>query len=100
MASDEQGPGGPFLYDAFISYRHVDRDRKWAEWLIDALERYRVPEPMQRRGIPPRLRKIFRDEDEVPASSDLNDQIKTALLLSHRGLFGLHAPLEMGRARD
>jgi hypothetical protein len=27
------------LYDAFISYRHVDRDRKWAEWLIDALER-------------------------------------------------------------
>lgn len=82
MASDEQRPGGPFLYDAFISYRHVDRDRKWAEWLIDALERYRVPEALQRRGIPPRLQKIFRDEDEVPASSDLNDQIKTALLAS------------------
>lgn len=82
MASDEQRPGGPFLYDAFISYRHVDRDRKWAEWLIDALERYRVPEALQQRGIPPRLQKIFRDEDEVPASSDLNDQIKTALLAS------------------
>lgn len=82
MASDEQRPGGPFLYDAFISYRHVDRDRKWAEWLIDALERYRVPEALQRQGIPPRLRKVFRDEDEVPASSDLNDQIKTALLAS------------------
>ena len=41
-----------------------------------------MPEALQRQGIPPRLRKIFRDEDEVPASSDLNDQIKTALLAS------------------
>jgi TIR domain/PDZ domain len=72
----------PFLYDAFISYRHVERDRKWAEWLIDALERYRVPKSLQQRGLPPRLRKIFRDEDEVPASADLNDQIKQALLAS------------------
>jgi hypothetical protein len=35
---------------------------------------------LQQRGFPPRLRKIFRDEDEVPASGDLNDQIKKALL--------------------
>ena len=72
----------PFLYDAFISYRHVDRDRKWAEWLIDALERYRVPKSLQEKGLPPRLRKVFRDEDEVPASSDLNDQIRQALAAS------------------
>jgi TIR domain len=69
-----------FLYDAFISYRHVDRDRKWAEWLIDALERYRLPKALQDKGYPARLRKIFRDEDEVPASADLNDQIKQALI--------------------
>jgi hypothetical protein len=72
----------PFLYDAFISYRHVERDRKWAAWLIDALERFRVPQALQQRGLPPRLRKIFRDEDEVPASADLNDQIRQALLAS------------------
>jgi hypothetical protein len=65
-----------FPYDAFICYRHVDRDRKGAEWLIDGLERYQVPEALQQRGFPPRL----RDEDEVPASGDLNDQIKKALL--------------------
>ena len=82
MASDEQRPTAPDLYDAFISYRHVERDRKWAEWLIDALERYRVPKKLQDKGLPPRLRKVFRDEDEVPASSDLNDQIKDALVAS------------------
>ena len=82
MADDAQRPEQPFLYDAFISYRHVDRDRKWAEWLIDALERYRVPKALQDKGSPPRLRKVFRDEDEVPASSDLNDQIREALRAS------------------
>jgi hypothetical protein len=71
-----------FLYDAFISYRHVERDRKWAEWLIDALERYRVPKALQDKGVPPRLRKVFRDEDEVPASADLNAQIEDALRAS------------------
>src|SRR5215469_11459286 len=64
---------GAFIYDAFISYRHVDRDRQWAEWLINALELYRVPKALQRQGFPTRLRKVFRDEDEIPASSDLND---------------------------
>jgi hypothetical protein len=79
MAEDAAPAETSFLYDAFISYRHVDRDRKWAEWLIAALEGYRVPKALQERGLPPRLRKIFRDEDELPSSADLNDQIKAAL---------------------
>jgi hypothetical protein len=84
MSMPENGkqPEQPFLYDAFISYRHVERDRKWAEWLIDALERFRVPKALQQRGLPSKLRKSFRDEDEVPASADLNDQIKQALVAS------------------
>src|ERR1700691_614385 len=82
MGIDEQQRDQPFLYDAFISYRHVERDRKWAEWLIEALERYRVPKALQDRGLPARLRKAFRDEDEVPASADLNDEIKQALIAS------------------
>jgi MTH538 TIR-like domain (DUF1863)/FHA domain/PDZ domain len=71
-----------FAYDAFISYRHVERDRKWAEWLIDALERYRLPKSLQEKGYPPRLGKIFHDADEAPAASDLNEQIKGALRAS------------------
>jgi hypothetical protein len=80
--ADDDNSGQTYLYDAFISYRHVERDRVWAEWLIEALEGYRVPKALQDRGLPPRLRKVFRDEDEVPASSDLNDQILQALQAS------------------
>ncbi len=79
MADDARNRDQDFKYDAFISYRHVDRDRKWAEWLIEALENFRVPAALQAKGCPPRLRKVFRDEDEVPASADLNDQIREAL---------------------
>src|SRR5262249_25909689 len=82
MPDSSDRADGPFLYDAFISYRHVDRDRKWAEWLIDALERYRVPKALQQKGLPPRLGKVFRDEDEAAAAPDLNEHIKEALRAS------------------
>jgi hypothetical protein len=81
MTDNVQSRALAFLYDAFISYRHVERDRKWAEWLIQALEDYRVPRALQEKGLPSKL-KIFRDEDEMPASSDLSDQIKSALKAS------------------
>jgi hypothetical protein len=81
MTDNVQSRALTFLYDAFISYRHVERDRKWAEWLIQALEDYRVPRTLQEKGLPSKL-KIFRDEDEMPASSDLSDQIKSALKAS------------------
>jgi YD repeat-containing protein len=80
--SDRDSARQSFVYDAFISYRHVDRDLKWAEWLIDALERYRVPKALQKRGLPKRLRKIFRDQNEFSASADINDQVKEALATS------------------
>ena len=70
---------GPYIYDAFISYRHVERDQKWASWLIEALERYRIPKALRDKGYPARLGKIFRDEDETLASADLSDQLKEAL---------------------
>ena len=36
-----------FRYAAFISYRHLENDRKWAKWLHSALERYRFPKVVQ-----------------------------------------------------
>ncbi len=50
-----------YKYSAFISYRHESQDRKWAEWLVDALETYRVPKELQKAGYPARLGKVFRD---------------------------------------
>ncbi len=66
-------------YKAFISYRHVDRDRRWAKWLIDGLETYRVPKELVASGYPTRIGTLFRDDEEIPASPDLSNQIEDAL---------------------
>ena len=73
---------GGFKYRAFISYSH--KDRAWGDWLHKALEGYRVPKhlvgtPGRDGPIAEKLFPIFRDRDELPSSSDLNDQIKVAL---------------------
>lgn len=68
-----------FEYTVFIIYRHLPEDRKWAKWLLSALETYRTPKTLQKQGLPARLGKVFRDEDEIPASSDLSSLIKNAL---------------------
>jgi YD repeat-containing protein len=69
-------------YAAFISYRHKPRDRQWALRIMAALETYRTPRPLQAEAFPARIGRLFRDEDEIPASRDLSDQIKDALLRS------------------
>ena len=67
-------------YAAFISYRHVDPDRKWAKWLHRCLETYRVPSAMVKtQGVSPRIGRVFRDEEELAASADLSQEIKAAL---------------------
>ncbi len=69
-----------YRYDAFISYRHSEPDRAWAKWLHKTLETYRVPRPLSvQHGLPSRLKRVFRDEDELPAASSLPEQIEHAL---------------------
>jgi hypothetical protein len=68
-----------YRYKAFISYRHVDRDRRWARWLIEGLETFRTPHSLLARGVPSRIGHLFRDDDEIPASSNLSAQIEEAL---------------------
>ena len=71
-----------YRYRAFISYRHVERDRQWARWLIEKLETYRTPRALVHNGAPLRIGQLFRDDDEIPASSDLSHQIEDALRAS------------------
>lgn len=80
-----------FSYDAFISYSGFRKmgeasqvDRKVAERLHKSLESYRVPRTLRkkssgRESIPRRLKKIFRDQDEVRVSSNLNESLTEAL---------------------
>ena len=75
-------PERPFRYRVFISYSHADR--VWARRLGKLLETWRVPgrlvgstTPMG--VVPPRLGPVFRDRDELPASSELGATIAAAL---------------------
>ncbi|MFL6332461.1 MAG: toll/interleukin-1 receptor domain-containing protein [Pyrinomonadaceae bacterium] len=80
-----------FTYDAFISYsgfrkpgETLEFDRKVAERLHRSLEAYRVPRALTKRthgrgSVPRRLKKIFRDRDEVHADSSLNHILTEAL---------------------
>ena len=53
FAGRESVAEGEFRYEAFISYRHVEPDRKWAMWMHTALETYRVPKKLAaERGLP------------------------------------------------
>ncbi len=72
-------------YRAFISYSHADK--AFARTLHRRLEGYRLPKHLvgsdSRFGpVPARLTPIFRDIDELPASTDLSAEIKAALAAS------------------
>ncbi len=71
-----------FRYAAFISYRHVEPDQAWAKWLHTSLETYRVPGSLLSKGLPPRLGKLFRDNEELTAVPDLGAEIEEALRAS------------------
>lgn len=64
-------------YSAFISYRHLENDRRVAEQVQTMLENYRQP-----RGVAEgkRIGRIFRDMTELPASRDLDAALQDALL--------------------
>lgn len=83
-----------FKYWAFISYSH--QDRKWGEWLHKTLESYRIPRHIigteGRDGpCPPRIVPVFRDQEELPTSSDLGTSIESALQQS-RNLIVICSP--------
>ena len=66
-------------YIAFISYRHKPLDKSAAELIQKRIESYVVPGEYQDRVGGKRLGKVFRDEDELPASSSLSNSITYAL---------------------
>ena len=68
-------------YDAFISYRHCDLDKFVAENLHKKLEAYRMPADVakKRQGMKNKIERVFRDQEELPLTSDLNDPIMSAL---------------------
>lgn len=70
-----------YKYDAFISYRHCELDKFVAENLHRILESYELPknikEKLKIEG--KTFKRVFRDQEELPLSSNLEDPILDAL---------------------
>lgn len=86
MTPDDAEPldrqDGAYAYRAFISYSHRDKDL--AQRLHRDVESYRIPSKLVGRvtgvgKVPRRLRPIFRDREELPASGDLSAELSRAL---------------------
>lgn len=68
------------VFCAFVSYRHLPADRAWALWIARGIESYRTPKRlMHERGLPHRVGRVFRDEDELSLSDSLGPEIEAAL---------------------
>jgi len=68
-----------YEYDAFISYRHAEPDLTIAKKLHHVLENYRIPKSIQEETGIKKIRRVFRDQEELPTSGNLSDDIKRAL---------------------
>ena len=66
-------------FNAFISYKHADLDNKIAASIVRDLEHFHIPKKIQKATGVKKIERIFRDKDELPITSDLNDTISMAL---------------------
>lgn len=64
-------------YNAFISYRHHPDDIRVATDIHRCLERFHIPKALKKRN--PKGLRLFRDKDELPITSNINDDITNAL---------------------
>ena len=70
---------GSTKYCAFISYRHQSPDQEIAKALHTAIETYGIPASIRKKNGIRKMGKVFRDQEELPLSSDLGGDIETAL---------------------
>lgn len=66
-------------YNAFISYRHQSPDQEIAKRLHTLIENYHIPSFLKKTLGINKMGRVFRDQEELPLSSDLGEDIRTAL---------------------
>lgn len=65
-------------YIAFISYRHAPMDMAAAKTLHGLIEQFHIPKALRKDGRK-RFGRVFRDQEELSAASDLSENICRAL---------------------
>jgi len=68
-----------YEYTAFISYRHKPLDIAVAKAIHTRLENFRIPSHIKKATGINKIGRCFRDRDELPTSSDLAQDIVTAM---------------------
>ncbi len=66
-------------YDAFISYRHSELDLHIAKKIHKGLETLKVPKAVGKKTGKKKIKRVFRDQEELPIGSDLGGNIEGAL---------------------
>ena len=65
-----------YKYDIFISYKHEALDKAVAARLQKSLEHYKIPKEIQKKTGKEKIKRVFRDEEELAVSSDLGKEIE------------------------
>ena len=68
-----------YQYTAFISYRHTEPDETIAKKLHTLIENFGIPGDIQKSSGKRKMGRVFRDQEELPLSTDLGGDIRTAL---------------------
>ena len=65
-----------YKHDIFISYKHEALDKAVAARLQKSLEHYKIPKEIQKKTGKEKIKRVFRDEEELAVSSDLGKEIE------------------------
>ena len=68
-----------YQYTAFISYRHILPDEAIAKKLHTLIENFSIPGDIKKSSGRKKMGRVFRDAEELPLSTDLGSDIRTAL---------------------
>lgn len=68
-----------YQYTAFISYRHMQPDEAVAKKLHTLIENFSIPGDIKKSSGRKKMGRVFRDQEELPLSTDLGSDIRTAL---------------------
>lgn len=68
-----------YKYDAFISYRHAEKDTLIASEVQKTLEHFQIPKALRKSSGKERFNRVFRDVEELPLANNLTEELEQAL---------------------
>lgn len=80
LKNESENESREMKYDVFISYRHLPLDKAVAQQLQKLLENYKPPKGINYANTS-KIKRVFRDESELPTSNDIRTAIEQSRYL-------------------